>query len=57
MQSLEDLKLQHKHELDMMRMDHEYKMKKMEIEHQQKLNELQHKTDMMGWLGRIFGCK
>ena len=46
------------HELEMMRMEHErhYKMKKMELDQQQKHKERQHKLDMMGWLGKLFGC-
>lgn len=52
MQSLEDLKRQHEHEITMLKLQHEMQMKKLEREHELEMLKLRG-----GWLGRIFGCK
>lgn len=52
MQSLEDIKRQHEHEMTMLKLQYEMQMKKLEMEH-----ELEMLTLRGGWLGRIFGCK
>lgn len=52
MQSLEDLKRQHEHEITMLKLQHEMQMKKLEREHELEMLKLRG-----GLLGRIFGCK
>ena len=52
MQSLEDLKRQHEHEMTMLKLQYEMQMKKLEMEHELKMLDIK-----SGWLGRIFGCK
>lgn len=52
MQSLENLKRQHEHEITMLKRQHEMQMKKLEREHELEMLKLRG-----GWLGRIFGCK
>lgn len=52
MQSLEDIKRQHEHEMTMLKLQHEMQMKKLEIEHELKMLDIKG-----GWLGKIFGCK
>ena len=52
MQSLEDLKRQHEHEITMLKLQKELEMKILEREHELEMLKLRG-----GWLGRIFGCK
>lgn len=52
MQSLEDLKRQHEHEITMLKLQYEMERKKLEREHELEMLKLRG-----GWLGRIFGCK
>ena len=52
MQTLEDLKRQHEHEITMLKLRLAREMKEREMEH-----ELEMLTLRGGWLGKIFGCK
>ena len=52
MQSLEDLKRQHEHEITMLKLQCEIEEKKLKMEHELKMLKLRG-----GWLGRIFGCQ
>lgn len=52
MQSLEDLKRQHEHEIIMLKLQCERKEKLLKMEHELKMLKLRG-----GLLGRIFGCK
>lgn len=52
MQSLEDIKRLHEHEITMLKLQYEMERKKLEREHELEMLKLRG-----GWLGRIFGCK